>query len=52
MKKDKHIRIRVSEETMNRMVQVLDKEDKQKSTFLRELIDNYLDTNSREINKD
>lgn len=52
MKKDKHIRIRITEEQLNRLVQVLDEEDKSKSTLLRELIDRYLDKIYREPKKD
>ncbi len=52
MKMDKHLRIRITEEQMNRLVQVLKKENKQKSTLLRELIDHYLDRSCREYKKD
>lgn len=48
MKKDKHLRIRVTEEQLNRLVLKLKEEDKRKSTLLRELIDLYLNKNCRE----
>ena len=49
MKKDKHLRIRITEEQLNRLVQVLNEEDKSKSTLLRELIDSYLDKSCRVV---
>lgn len=48
MKKDKHLRIRITEEQLTMLVQKLDKENKRKSTLLRELIDLYLNKTCRE----
>lgn len=44
MKKVKHIRIRVTEEQFRRLSDVLVKEQKSKSIFLREMIDKYVYT--------
>lgn len=52
MKKDKHLRVRITEEQLNRLVLKLDEEDKRKSTLLRELIDHYLIKNCREDKTD
>jgi len=48
MKKDKHLRIRLEEEQLTRLIQKLDQENKRKSTLLRELIDLYLNNTCRE----
>lgn len=48
MKKDKHLRIRIDEQQLTRLIQRLDKENKRKSTLLRELIDLYLNKSCRD----
>lgn len=52
MKKDKHLRIRINQEQLTRLIQRLDQENKRKSTLLRELIDIYLNKTCREDSND